>query len=68
VAGQSGTAAEPGAAGRTLTPAEAAAEVTAREATGTPRKQAIAAVAAEWGLRKRDVYDAVVAARRSPSR
>jgi len=42
--------------------------VTAREATGTPRKQAIAAVAAEWGLRKRDVYDAVVAARRSPSR
>ena len=68
VAGQSGTAGEPGAAGRTLTPAEAAAEVTAREATGTPRKQAIAAVAAEWGLRKRDVYDAVVAARRSPSR
>ena len=67
VAGQPGTAGEPGAAGRALTPAEAAAEVTAREAAGTPRKEAIAAVAAESGLRKRDVYDAVVAARRSPS-
>jgi 16S rRNA (cytidine1402-2'-O)-methyltransferase len=48
--------------------ASAAAEVAAREAAGTPRKEAIAAVAAESGLRKRDVYDAVVAARRSPSR
>jgi 16S rRNA (cytidine1402-2'-O)-methyltransferase len=54
---------EPGAAGRPLTPAEAAAEVTAREAAGTPRKEAIAAVAAESGLHKRAVYDAVVAAR-----
>lgn len=54
-----------GAPGRpaALTPAEAAAEVTAREAAGTPRKDAIAAVVAESGLRKRDVYDAVVAAR-----
>ena len=41
--------------------------VTAREAAGTPRKEAIAAVAAESGLRKRDVYDAVVAARQRGS-
>ncbi len=52
--------------GRAVTPAEAAAaaEVAAREATGTPRKEAIAAVAKETGLRKREVYDAVVVARR----
>jgi 16S rRNA (cytidine1402-2'-O)-methyltransferase len=52
--------------GRALTPAEAtaAAEVAAREAAGTPRKEAIAAVAKETGLRKREVYDAVVVARR----
>jgi 16S rRNA (cytidine1402-2'-O)-methyltransferase len=52
--------------GRALTPAEAtaAAEVAAREAAGTPRKEAIAAVAEETGLRKREVYDAVVVARR----
>jgi hypothetical protein len=35
-----------------------------REAAGTPRKEAIAAVAAESGLPRRDVYNAVVAARR----
>jgi len=62
-AGASPAAAGPDAAGRALTPAEAAAAVTAREAAGTPRKEAIAAVAAESGLRKREVYDAVVAAR-----
>jgi 16S rRNA (cytidine1402-2'-O)-methyltransferase len=39
---------------------EAAAEVAARERAGLPRKDAIAAVAREFGLRKRDVYDAVV--------
>ena len=54
-------------AGRDQAPAmdaaAAAAEVAAREAAGTPRKQAIAAVAAESGLRKSDVYNAVVAAR-----
>ena len=52
--------------GRAVTPAEAtaAAEVAAREAAGTPRKEAIAAVAKETGLRKREVYDAVVVARR----
>ena len=44
--------------------AAAAAEVAAREAAGTPRKEAIAAVAAETGLRKREVYNAVVRARR----
>jgi 16S rRNA (cytidine1402-2'-O)-methyltransferase len=39
---------------------EAAAEVAARERAGLPRKDAIAAVAREFGLRKRDVYDSVV--------
>ena len=55
-------------AGREQAPAmdaaTAAAEVAAREAAGTPRKEAIAAVAAESGLPRRDVYNAVVAARR----
>jgi 16S rRNA (cytidine1402-2'-O)-methyltransferase len=39
---------------------EAVAAVSAREAAGMPRKLAIAAVATESGLRKRDVYNAVV--------
>lgn len=47
------------------TPEEAAALVAAREADGVPRKQAIAAVAREVGLPRRDVYAAVVAARKS---
>jgi len=55
-------------AGRDQAPAmdaaAAAAEVAAREAAGTPRKEAIAAVAAESGLPRRDVYNAVVAAHR----
>jgi len=55
-------------AGRDQAPAmdaaAAAAEVAVREAAGTPRKEAIAAVAAESGLPRRDVYNAVVAARR----
>jgi 16S rRNA (cytidine1402-2'-O)-methyltransferase len=42
--------------------AEAVAAVSAREAAGVPRKQAIAAVAAESGLRRREVYNAVVGA------
>ncbi len=42
------------------TAASAAADVEARERAGTPRKAAIAAVARERGLRKRDVYDAVL--------
>jgi 16S rRNA (cytidine1402-2'-O)-methyltransferase len=53
-----------GARAPAMDPAAAAAEVAAREAAGTPRKEAITAVAAESGLRKREVYDAVVAARR----
>jgi 16S rRNA (cytidine1402-2'-O)-methyltransferase len=40
--------------------AGATAEVAARQAAGMPRKLAIAAVAAETGLRKRELYDAVV--------
>jgi 16S rRNA (cytidine1402-2'-O)-methyltransferase len=55
-------------AGREQAPAmdaaEAAAEVAAREAAGTRRKEAIAAVAAESGLPRREVYNAVVAVRR----
>jgi 16S rRNA (cytidine1402-2'-O)-methyltransferase len=56
-------------AGRDQAPAmdaaAAAAEVAAREAAGTPRKEAIAAVAAASGLPRRDVYNAVVAGRRT---
>jgi 16S rRNA (cytidine1402-2'-O)-methyltransferase len=37
--------------------------VAAREAAGMQRKEAIAAVAAEAGLPRREVYNAVVAAR-----
>jgi 16S rRNA (cytidine1402-2'-O)-methyltransferase len=40
--------------------AAAVAEVAARQAAGVPRKQAIAAVAAESGLPKREVYNAVL--------
>jgi 16S rRNA (cytidine1402-2'-O)-methyltransferase len=57
-----------GAAGQALiTPAETAtrlaAEVATRETAGTPRKQAITAVAREHGLPKRVVYDAVLGAK-----
>jgi 16S rRNA (cytidine1402-2'-O)-methyltransferase len=45
-------------------PADAAAEVAARERAGIPRKTAIAEVAKELGVRKRELYDAVV--RRPP--
>jgi 16S rRNA (cytidine1402-2'-O)-methyltransferase len=40
-----------------------AAEVAAAEATGAPRKEAIVEVARRYGVPKREVYDAVVAAR-----
>jgi 16S rRNA (cytidine1402-2'-O)-methyltransferase len=40
--------------------ADAVAAVAAREATGMPRKLAIADVVSESGLRRRDVYNAVV--------
>jgi 16S rRNA (cytidine1402-2'-O)-methyltransferase len=52
---------EPGPA--ELAPAELVARVAAREAAGERRKEAIAAVAAAAGLPKRDVFDAVVAAK-----
>ena len=44
-------------------PAELAARVAAREQAGETRKAAIAAVAAEAGVPKRGVFDAVVAAK-----
>jgi 16S rRNA (cytidine1402-2'-O)-methyltransferase len=44
-------------------PADLAAEVAAREAGGQQRKAAIAEVARTRGVRKRDVFDAVVAAK-----
>jgi 16S rRNA (cytidine1402-2'-O)-methyltransferase len=46
-----------------LTPDELVRLVGVREAAGLTRKEALAAVAAETGLPKRDVYDAVVAAK-----
>ena len=45
-------------------PAEAVDEVARRVAAGQPRNAAIAAVARATGLRRAEVYDAVVAARR----
>jgi 16S rRNA (cytidine1402-2'-O)-methyltransferase len=49
-----------GAASRPCTAAEAAGEVARREAAGLARKAAIAEVARDFQLRKREVYDAVV--------
>ena len=46
------------------TPAQAAAAVAGRERGGQQRKEAIAAVARELGLPRREVYDAVVASAR----
>lgn len=48
-----------------LDPAEIVRRVAAREAAGERRKEAIAAVAAAAGLPKREVFDAVVAAKHS---
>ncbi|MEU0933468.1 MULTISPECIES: 16S rRNA (cytidine(1402)-2'-O)-methyltransferase [unclassified Embleya] len=45
-------------------PAELVERVAGREAAGQPRKEAIAAVAAEVGVPKRVVFDAVVAAKK----
>ena len=45
------------------TPQEIARLVAVREATGEPRKEAISGVALELGVPKRDVYDAVLAAK-----
>jgi len=49
-------------------PAELARRVAEREAAGERRKEAIAAVAAEAGLPKREVFDAVVAAKNTAAR
>jgi len=46
-----------------VTPADLVAAVQAREAAGTPRKAAIAEAASACGVPKRQVYDAVVAAK-----
>ncbi len=52
-----------------LTPEELVRLVGVREEAGLTRKDAVAAVASENGLPKRDVYDAVVAAKQArPSR
>ncbi len=48
------------------TPVELARLVAVREAAGEPRKEAIADVARELGVPRRDVYDAVVAAKEVP--
>jgi 16S rRNA (cytidine1402-2'-O)-methyltransferase len=48
-----------------LTPEELVRQVGVREAAGLTRKEAVAAVAQETGLPKREVYDAVVAAKES---
>jgi 16S rRNA (cytidine1402-2'-O)-methyltransferase len=45
------------------TPEELARLVAVREASGEPRKEAIAGVARETGVPRREVYDAVVAAK-----
>lgn len=52
------------APGVAATPAQAVALVAERAGSGQPRNEAIAAVARELGLPRRQVYDAVVAARR----
>jgi 16S rRNA (cytidine1402-2'-O)-methyltransferase len=49
----------------TRTPSQAVPEVDRRIAAGQPRNAAIAAVAQESGLRRAEVYDAVLAARRA---
>jgi 16S rRNA (cytidine1402-2'-O)-methyltransferase len=61
VAGAPAKAPRPGDPGWASSLAEAVAAVAAREAAGTPRKAAIAAVTAESGLSRREVYNAVVA-------
>ena len=48
-----------------LDPAELVSRVRAREEAGESRKEAIAAVAAAAGLPKREVFDAVVAAKKT---
>ncbi|MFD8701250.1 16S rRNA (cytidine(1402)-2'-O)-methyltransferase [Kitasatospora sp. NPDC059648] len=57
----------PPAAPRELTPAELARLVALREEAGERRKEAIAAVAVELSVPKREVFDAVVAAKKEAS-
>ncbi|MBV2152329.1 16S rRNA (cytidine(1402)-2'-O)-methyltransferase [Kitasatospora sp. SUK 42] len=57
----------PPAAPEALTPAELARLVAVREEAGERRKEAIAAVAAELSVPKREVFDAVVAAKKDGS-
>jgi len=56
-----------GASGTHDEPDDVAGLVTAHEDAGMTRKDAIAAVAREHGLRKRDVYGAVLATKHLPS-
>ncbi|MFB7475472.1 16S rRNA (cytidine(1402)-2'-O)-methyltransferase [Kitasatospora sp. NPDC056184] len=58
----------PPAAPQELTPAELARLVAVREEAGERRKEAIAAVASELSLPKREVFDAVVAAKNAAGR
>ncbi|WP_083974838.1 16S rRNA (cytidine(1402)-2'-O)-methyltransferase [Kitasatospora mediocidica] len=58
----------PPAAPQELGPAELARRVAVREEAGESRKEAIAAVAADLGLPKREVFDAVVAAKTGPAK
>jgi len=53
--------------GAGLTPAEIAAEVAAAQQPGRPPGEAITATAARLGLRRREVYDAVVSAKHQRS-
>ena len=55
----------PPASAAEVGPEELAARVAGREAAGEPRKEAIASVAAEAGVPKRLVFDAVVAGKRA---
>ncbi len=55
----------PPAEASAATPAELAAAVRLREAAGESRKEAMAAVAADTGVPRRTVFDAVVAAKNS---
>ncbi|WP_380285713.1 16S rRNA (cytidine(1402)-2'-O)-methyltransferase [Kitasatospora purpeofusca] len=58
----------PPAAPQELTPAELARLVAVREEAGERRKEAIAAVASELSMPKREVFDAVVAAKNAAAR
>jgi 16S rRNA (cytidine1402-2'-O)-methyltransferase len=62
-----GGAPDPRACAGAIDPAQAAQEVAAAEAAGMTRSEAIAATAVKLGLRKREVYDAVVAAKHAKS-